>query len=149
MHKTTNHCLNQIAEWTRDVMRADHYAVTVEAALPERKDTGEYGDLVSIYGDLHLNVHQANSISAVKPYLKAVRSAGFKRLGKPEQDSNRNTVTWNYEAKEADGRVVLDVVLHFKTDESAACRYVTVGEKTVPDMKLMCGDELTEWDAAH
>lgn len=135
--------------WTRDIMRADHYAVTVEAALPERKDTGEYGDLVSIYGDLNLNVHQANSISAVKPYLKAVRSAGFKRLGKPEQDPKTDTVRWKYEVREDDGCVMLDVVLHFKTDESAACRYVTVGEKTVPDMKLMCGDELAEWDAEH
>lgn len=147
MHKLTRDNLEVFARWTMEVVAADRFALALEANLPRTPDEGVYHALTNTaFFTLALDIYQGNAISDASDYLRAARLAGFEREGDMKEDSDIHTVTWQYTASE-NSAVGLKVMLHFSQDAGAACRYVKIGTKTVDDMKLLCGDELVEFQA--
>lgn len=133
MHKTTERDLETLFRWVQDVVRADSYACALQNELPDAVLTSGFGDLA-----LHI---EADSISGAVPLLRAARAVGFSRDGPLTEDAANQTTIWNYTADE----VKLKVVLRLRNNDY--CRYVQVGTKQVPDMRLLCGAELEEWEA--
>ncbi len=149
MHKSTKAELETLARWTEETVAADHFAILLEDCLPASRleEGGMYHALGNDFGVLGLNVYNADSVHDSAHYLRATRLAGFKRAGDVEESPSGNSVSWRYTLKDDGREIRLTVTLHFRVDENASCQYVQVGEKTVPDMKLLCGDELKEWQA--
>ena len=150
MHPTTRNDLETLATWTVEVVTADRFAVALQAGIPERADKGSYATIDGSFGNLSLNLYEADNLDEITPYLHHVRTCGFKREGIPEEDGSAGTMTWRYFAtvEGQDQRQQLTVRLYLK-QEGASCRYVEIGKKEVPDMKLMCGEELAAWDAEN
>ena len=153
MHKLTQEALTSVGEtlarWSADIVRADRYMVAIEANLPEKdEETSSYHSFGTNYGDLQLDLYQAEKVAEIGPYMRAVRYAGFKRKSKSE-DAASGTVTWEYEAEENGDTVSIRVRLHLTMGPAAACRYVETGKREVPVMELLCGEELDAWNAAH
>lgn len=141
MHPTTKRELDMLAQWTLDVVQADSVVSELDEAV-----AGVNSPLAHAFsndlGSLALSISGADAVRDVVPFLQAVRSVGFRRDGKAEQNDNAGPVIWTYRASS----IMLRVLLFLRAD-SAECRYVTVGEKTVPDVRLLCGKELAEWQA--
>lgn len=154
MHPTTKDNLASMASWTADIVRADRFVLALTADLPEEIEGQPWHDLANSFGSLTLNLREANSVAQITPYLRLARQCGFVREGDRKEDDINNAVTWNYYATlEGDvKRVHLTVVLHLKAAAEAAddgCRYVQVGVKEVPDMKLLCAEELKAFIATE
>ena len=145
MHKITKENLETLARWTEDVVRGDRHLTAIQANMPEEVAGRPHSVLSSSFTSISLNLYQAEQVSDIGPYMRAIRFAGFKREQKQEYPEN-SSIVWTYKAK--DGYTVL-VTLWLKLSEEAQCRYVETGKKEVPVMKLMCGDELKEWDDTH
>lgn len=150
MHKLTKESLDTLARWNLDSVRADPYLLALQAALPKREDTGIYGALGTNFGILALSIYEAPDVGSAAPFLRAVRSAGFERVEGPVEYPDEQAVRWEYKAcPEMDEDIILNITLRLKQGENASCRYVSVGEKTVPDMRLLCGEALAEWEAEN
>lgn len=163
MHQITKNKLETLHCWIEEVMRADHYAVELERAIPENSEDGITANVISpTFGDLELHLHGAAGVDEAAPYLRAARQLGFERQGdgRPEEQPANNRVVWKFEVNVGRGddvllpdRIQLAVVLNLPRGEdgatAATCQYVQVGTKTVPDMKLMCGEELAAWKREH
>lgn len=152
MHPSTKQSLAQLTSWIADVAIADRFAVALQTGITEPIDGQPWAQVCGTFGDLTLSLYEAESVNDITPYLHHVRTVGFERQGEAREDSDAGTVVWQYSAKidgeETRRRQKLVVTLHLKT-ETASCRYVKVGMKEVPNMKLMCGEELTAWDEAQ
>lgn len=154
MHPTTKDNLATMAKWTADVVRADRFVLALTAGLPAEVEGQPWHDLTNSFGDIGLNLREANSVAQITPYLRLARQCGFVRQGKRMEDDVANTVTWVYHAKTAEDerRVQMTVTLHLKAAAEAAddgCRYVQVGVREVPDMRLLCADDLKAWNATQ
>lgn len=150
MHKTTKHNLKTIAEWTNDVAIADSFAMALQVGIPKQRDEGSYADLSNSFGNLTLTLYEADSVDEIKPFLILARKCGFKRQGKVNGNIDRGTLTWEYlapiDGETAKQKLTLQLLFKASTEEEpAACGYVQIGVKEVPDMKLMCGEEYTAW----
>jgi len=152
MNEKTTYNLESItktlARWTRSIVLADPYLTAIEANLPDQPEGDSYHDFRSSYGDIYLDLWQAEAVADIGPYMRALRFAGFKRV-KKEEDSIARNVKWIYEAGEGDDRVVATVKLTLKMGEQATCAYVEVGKKEVPVMELLCGEKLEAWNEAQ
>lgn len=155
MHELTRKNLDLLARWTREIVEADSVLKALSAELPERREDDEiYFGLDSWVDNIVLDIYQAAGVDDAAPFLAAVRRAGFRREGEAQELPDANQVRWDYRIEIVPGyNLPLRVYLHLKTNstsgESARCRYVEVGKKEVPDMKLLCGDELAAWEAEH
>lgn len=153
MHQTTKDNLATMANWTADVVRADRFVLALTAGLPAEVDGQPWHTLTNSFGDIGLNLREANSVVQITPYLRLARQCGFVRTGERKEDDVANTVTWVYHATlEGEKRVALTVTLHLKAVAEVAddgCRYVQVGVREVPDMKLLCAEELKAWNATQ
>ena len=147
MHETTQSNLETLARWTADTARADRYVTNLQERLPADVEDGIYASFGNSFGNLSLTIYEADAISDVTPYLRAVREAGFERLGEAKENPTADAVSWQYRIKEGDKMVTLGVSLNLKSSGGGHCRYVQVGVKEVPEMKLICGEELAEYEA--
>ena len=147
MHKLTESDLDTLARWAKDVVRADRYLTALQEHLPADVEDGIYASLSGNFGRISLTIWQADGIPDATPYLRAVREAGFERVGKPSEDHAAKSLTWQYRIKEGEDEIPLAVSLRLKAEGGGHCRYVQVGVKEVPEMKLLCGEELAEYEA--
>lgn len=98
-------------------------------------------------GNVKVKVNRARSLESLKDYTKAFRRIGYAR-GKGKIDLTTNTPEWLFGREGWPSiKLVMDFS-HNKPDDETVCRYVQVGVKEVPDMKLVCpGDPL--FDETH
>lgn len=137
-----------LARWTTNILQADPYLTAIEANLPDQPEGDSYHDFRSSYGDIYLDLWQAEAVAEIGPYMRALRFAGFKRVKKTE-DSIAGNVTWIYEAGEGIDKVTATVKLALKMGEQATCRYVKTGTKEIDVNELLCGEKLEAWVEAN
>lgn len=151
MHEITKEALKSLGESfatsSAAIGRSDRFLTALDDNLPESgsSGSGSYHTLNTFYGDLNLYLYQAEEVAEIRPYMRAARLAGFERVSKSE-DSAQRSLTWNYEVKDGEDIIKLNLKLYLKQGEQAACRYVETGKKEVPVMELLCGDKLKEWE---
>ncbi len=152
MHRITKNELESLARWTQQTANGDSFAIALQAGIPERGE-GSYASLTGNFGSLSLDLYEAESLDEITPYLQLACTVGFKREGEghPEEDSAAGTMTWRCVAPiegEDTRQQRLAIRLHLKQG-AVSCRYVEIGKKEVPDMKLLCGQELEDWNKAN
>jgi len=156
MHKTTKEELDKVARWTRDIIAADDIVAELEPSMvAQTDDCDTWSALANNFGNLDVYVYDALAIADAGPILRKLRQMGFRREGTPTQNEREGSIEWRYtRGNYGDGdRVSIGVKLTLKkaTADGAApsCEYVKVGTKEVPDMKLLCGEELAAWREAQ
>ena len=157
MHKTTQEELEKAQRWFADIARADSIALALDPLLPEATDDcPTWGSIGNSFGNLTVFVYDALAVADASPILRRLRELGFRREGTPTQNEREGSLEWTYaRGKWGDGdRVSVSVKLTLRkadadTGPAPTCRYVQVGTKEVPDMKLLCGDELEAWKASQ
>lgn len=154
MHKTTIENLEKAKQWTLDICRADEIMVALDDAMPTfTEESGTFASISNNFGDVAVFVYDALAIADAGPFLTALRQIGFRRQGEPTLNETDGTMEWTYTRGEyADGdrqRVAVKLTLKKAEAEGTApsCQYVQVGTKEVPDMKLLCGEELEAFQA--
>jgi hypothetical protein len=154
MHQMTTDALKGIAEtmirWTTNITKADSYITAVHENFPEDYVDGSeaYSSFDTYYGELTINIYQADEVAQVGPYMRALRFAGFKRVSKKDNVAAKS-IEWLYAAGEGEAKVEAKVTLHLKAGEQAACRYVKTGTTEVDVNELLCGEALEAWIEAN
>lgn len=166
MHKTTREALATLARWTAETAAMDEYALAmqkvvdaVEVETLADDDRTLWASIDCGFGDLTVHVRDGREVSDAKPFLRRARELGFTRDGDPKQNAADGTLTWTYLRKYDDDdtadwrrqKLVVQLTLPKQDDDTAdtGCRYVTVGMKEVPDVQLLCGEELAAWNEAQ
>lgn len=98
-------------------------------------------------GNVKVKVNRARSLESLKDYTKALRKIEYVRL-KGDVDLTTSTPEWIFGREGWPSiKLVMDFS-HNKPEDETVCRYVQVGVKEVPDMKLVCpGDP--NFDETH
>ena len=154
MHKTTKEQLDTIARWTRETVAADSVAIELDPSMIEQTDDCDtWSSIGNSFGNLTVFVYDAMKIADAGPILRHLRQLGFRRAGKPEQDANAGTMKWEYQRGSYADDNRQSVAVHLTLKKVAAgspapdCQYVQIGVREVPDMKLLCGEELEAFQA--
>lgn len=154
MHKTTNEQLSTIARWTREIAAADSVATELDAvAIEQTGDCDTWSSIGNSLGTLTVFIYDALAIADASPTLRKLRQLGFKRQGKPTEKPDDGTIEWSYRRGKYsdDDSVDVGVKLTLKKadadGDAPSCEYVKVGTKEVPDMRLLCGEELEAFKA--
>ena len=86
------------------------------------------------------HLESVKNLSDVAPLLKAMKEAGFERVGDMSTYEEIRRVHWEFKRE---GKPAVLTAFFRDTDDDASpnrCRFVKVGTKTVDDFKLVCPD---------
>jgi hypothetical protein len=158
MHELTKQNLDTLQLWMADALRADAILAQLDAVVKVSDYSAEGGGWASLeasFGDNTVRIHEAKSVNEGTPFMAALRKAGFKRVTGPTEDPSDGSVRWQYLKEEGEGvrpvKVAVAVYLPKvgQPVKAGGCRYVEVGVKEVPDIRLMCDEELAAWEATQ
>ena len=158
MHELTKQNLDTLQLWMADALRADAILAQLDAvvkAADNSEDGGSWATLDASFGDNHLRIHEGTSVADAAPFMAVLRKNGFTRNSGPTEDPSNGSVRWVYLKEEGEGvrPVKVEVAVYLpkvgQPAKAGGCRYVEVGVKEVPDIRLMCDEELAAWEATQ